>query len=144
VLWDGEKVDSKKLESWVAEVRKSCAAEGRVDVGDLKIGELLAQSPVGSDNVWPAEAVREIIENSMSRHLEEGMQTGRYNLRGVTSRMYGEGGDQERDLAMQYRSWSRALKSNWPQTSNLVESIARTYDRDGRWHDDQAASIDWS
>ena len=142
--WDGEKVDGEKLESWVAEVRKLCAAEGRADVGDLKIGELLAQSPVGSDKVWPAEAVREIVENSISRYLEEGMQTGRYNLRGVTSRMYGAGGDQERDLAMQFRSWSRALKSNWPQTSNLLEGIARMFDRDGRWHDDQAASIDWN
>jgi len=139
---DGSSLDGKKLEQWVAQVRHLCDKAGRAEVGDLKIGELLAKAPVAADGVWPAEPVREVIENSMSRRLDEGVFLGLYNSRGVTTRRYGDGGDLERDQARIYRQWSRATKK-WPRTSAILEKLAQNYDTEGRWHDDRAEEIDW-
>ena len=142
--FDGSSLDGKKLEQWVAQVRRLCDEAGRLIVGDLKIGELLAKAPVAADGVWPAEPVREVIEISMSRRLDDGVQLGRRNLLGVTTRLYGDGGDQERDLARTYRQWSRATRLKWPRSSALLEKLAQSYDAEGHWHDDRAEEIDWN
>jgi transcriptional regulator with XRE-family HTH domain len=140
---DGSSVDAARLEQWVAQARRLCDKAGRASVGDFKIGELLANSAVGADGAWPAEPIREVIEISMSRRLEEGILGGRCNLRGPTSRPMGEGGDQERDLARTYRQWSRATRLEWPRTSALLERLAQTYDEQARWHDGRADQLDW-
>ena len=140
---DGSSLDAVRLEQWVAQARLLCDKAGRANVGDFKIGELLANSPVGADGAWPAEPIREVIEISMSRRLEEGILGGRHNLRGPTWRPMGEGGDLERDLARSYRQWSRATRLEWPRTSALLERIALTYDEHGRWEDGRAERLDW-
>ena len=48
------------------------------------------------------------------------------------------GGKQERDLAAQYRGWSRQEAIEWPFTSRLLERIAQSYDSDAEWHDTDA------
>ena len=57
----------------------------RTDIGDECLGELLSGSPVGADGAWPCEAVRSVIEATSSRHLETGLEIGRFNSRGITS-----------------------------------------------------------
>jgi len=50
----------------------------------------------------------------------------------------GPGGQQERDLAAQYRDWSKTVAVNSPFTSRLLEDIAKGYDRNAEWHDTEA------
>ena len=66
-----------------------------------------------------------------------GMNTGVYNARGAVWRA--EGSAQERELAAKYRSWSREIAFEFPFTSNLLEEIARSYDRDAQWWDTEAS-----
>lgn len=136
-------VDGQKLETWVAEVRRLCAKVGRTEVGDQQIGQVLAHAPADPDGVWPHAAVRDVIEISRSRDLEIGVLIGCRNAKGATSRGPEDGGEQERDLAAQYRAWSKATAFEWPRTSALLERLARDYEADGRWHDDRRESDDW-
>jgi hypothetical protein len=52
-------------ELWVERLSKNRAlvliASGRTIVGDLMIGEVLAQVPPDTDGVWPAEPVRDLV-----------------------------------------------------------------------------------
>ncbi|HEX9727847.1 MAG TPA: hypothetical protein VGA37_05030 [Gemmatimonadales bacterium] len=48
------------------------------------------------------------------------------------------GGDQERDLAAHYRSRAQQLVHDYPYVSRVVESIARSYDRDAEMWDSEA------
>jgi hypothetical protein len=127
----------------IKEARKLAHANGRGLVADQKIGELRSTSKVEADGIWPAVPVREVIEAIRSRDLETGDTIGTFNRRGVTSRAYGAGGDQERQLAEQYREWSEATALEWMRTSGIIESLAKDYDRQAKAHDDDAERMDW-
>ena len=111
---------------------------GRADVGDEVIGESFAYCPTGEDGIWPAEPVRDMIERIGSQELENGFLIGRLNSRGVTSRGVYDGGQQERDLAAQYREWSTITASKWPRTSRILRSVSDSYERDARRQDAEA------
>ena len=103
---DNGEIDGEALETWVKEVRKHCAACGRVEVGDRQIGNILAAAAIDKDGAWPPAAIRDVIEITRSRELEAGILIGVNNRRGVTWRSPLDGGAQERDLAANYRRWS--------------------------------------
>jgi hypothetical protein len=84
---------------------------------------------------------------SAREHLEQLFQTGvmigKSNRRGVTTRVMGAGGDQERELARQYREWSQAAAFDWPRTSGILENLAKNYDHQAKAHDEDAERLDW-
>ena len=59
------------------------------------------------------------------------MSVGIYNADGTT--WHGGAGTQERELTDQYQRWSREVVFERPYASNLLEQIARSYDRDANW-----------
>jgi hypothetical protein len=136
-------IDAAALEDWVKEARKLLARSGRGDIGDQRIGEILATSVRQPDEPWPPKAVREVIEVSRSRHLETGLEVGVYNRRGVTVRSPHDGGEQERGLAEQYRRDAEALRFDWPRTAATLDRIAESYARDADHEDQSADQRDW-
>ena len=134
---DGQ-IDPGLLEDWVVRARLLLSESGRADVGDEVIGESFAYCPVGEDGLWPAEPVRDMIERIGSQELENGFLIGRLNSRGVTSRGVYDGGQQERDLAAQYRDWSTITASKWPRTSRILRRVSDRYERDARRQDAEA------
>jgi hypothetical protein len=137
-------LDGQQLERWVKEVRKRCGEASLGPIGDDQIGRVLASSPAEADGVWPARAVREIIESVRSREMELGILVGIQNNRGVTRRGLLDGGVQERAIAQQYRNWAKATELEWARTSALLERIALTFEEHGQWHDQNAERTDWS
>src|SRR5262249_48834805 len=129
-------IDGAALEAWVKEARKLAAAVGRAEIADQKIGEALSASPTDEDGIWPAVPVRDVIEITRSKNLETGFAIGLHNRRGVTTRRPGEGGAQERDLVERYRGFAKETALEWPRTSATLERIARSYEEDARWHDE--------
>jgi transcriptional regulator with XRE-family HTH domain len=136
-------IDGAKLEDWVKEARKLAHNMGRGRVADEKIGEVLSASKIDADGIWPALPIREVIENTRSRDLETGVMIGKSNRRGVTTRAMGDGGNQERALAKQYREWSEATVFDWPRTSAILENLAKNYDHQAKAHDEDAERLDW-
>jgi hypothetical protein len=130
------KIDVEKLRSWTKDVRALCKTYGREDAGDISIGELLSKSRRDEDGVWPAVAVRDVLEEIGNEKIAESMAIGLYNQRGVHWRDIG--GKQERDLATMYRGWSKQTAIEWPFTSRLLERISQTYDREAELHDTDA------
>jgi hypothetical protein len=120
-------INPTALREWITEVRALCAQHARVVIGDRMIGKLMATLPTGEDGIWPAEAAREVLEDIGSEEIARGIQIGRYNSRGVHFRS--PGGDGERALAVQYRTWSRKLM-DFPYLARTLESIAAGYDRE--------------
>ena len=131
-------IDGEKLEDWVRAARFAFEESGHVSVGDEQIGELLSASPLGRDNIWPAEEVREIIEATGNVRLETGLQIGLFNRRGVTSRSPYEGGTQERALQEKYHQMSVTLAPKWRRTSRVLGAIAENFGREARREDDDA------
>lgn len=141
---DNGTLDLDSLERWLRDARGQAEAMNRLAFADCRIGHVLAASPVGDDGFWPHEAVREVLDNLRSKEMIEGFTVGIYNGRGLTTRQARDGGEQERALAKQYRSWSDAISAEYPYTSRALDQLAKGYEEQARRHDDDAASMDWS
>ena len=61
-LTEGGAIDAEHLTTWVREARLAFAESERADIGDEEVGRVLSASPPGSDGIWPAKPVRELIE----------------------------------------------------------------------------------
>ncbi|MCK5580004.1 MAG: hypothetical protein KAJ18_01880 [Candidatus Omnitrophica bacterium] len=139
----GSLVDAKVLKDWVTKVRQDCTQSNRADIGDHQIGKLLAYCPSGIDEVWPHEAVREILEEEGTQEIALGMEIGRYNQRGITSRAIGAGGDQERKIAASYEESANKISLNWPRTAAMLYRMAGKYKREAKRWDDQTKLEDF-
>jgi hypothetical protein len=130
-------LQADRLAKWIVAVRQACAELSRADIADLCTGKVLANSPVGKDDVWPCEAVRQVMEDIQSESMLQGAHTAVYNSRGVHWR--GEGGNQERELAEKYRKWGQALQFSHPYVSaKLLMVLARTYEQEADREDTEA------
>lgn len=138
---DDGSIDPATLNDWVRAARLELSEADRADIGDELIGQTFAHSPEGTDGAWPAEPVRDLLETIGSRDLESGVVIGKRNSRGITTRGVYDGGQQERDLAQQYREWSGMVRSKWPRTSRILRDLADSYERDAR-HEDVRADLD--
>ena len=135
-------IDFETLSAWVNEARRLCNERARATVGDIFIGHLLAKSPVGEDQIWPCEAVRDLLDGIASQQIGKGFITGTHNLRGVTTRDPLQGGDQERALEDEYSEQAAKIASKWPHTASLLRSIRESYRHEAQWHDDEAEERD--
>jgi Helix-turn-helix domain len=131
-------VDRDDLDRWVRQARLAFADIGRADIGDEQIGQVLAASPTGTDGMWPAEPIRDLIETIGSQSIEVGLHVGKVNLWGVTWRDPYEGGKQEHVLADRYREWAKLTASDWPRTSRLLRGLAEDFERQAQREDARA------
>lgn len=136
-LREENRIEDDHLRNWIRKARLLLADRDRADIGDQQLGQLLSGSPNGNDGAWPAEPIRDLIEDLGSKGLEIGLHLGVVNSRGVTSRGVYDGGDQERALAARYREWAHTAE-RWPRTSRLLRELADDYERDARREDDRA------
>jgi hypothetical protein len=128
-------VDHSILDTWVTEARESLAKVERVRGGDHCIGQLLSGAPVGSDGIWPTEAVRDVIESIESDALREGFEIGKLNARGVTTRGALDGGVQEVVLADRYENDARQVATRWPSVARVLRNLAAHYRESARYED---------
>lgn len=54
-----------------------------------------------------------------------------------------DGGEQERQLAAQYRTWAKAIGFEYPHTAKALGGLADRYDWDAQRHDEDAERLDW-
>lgn len=135
---DDGTIDSVALGDWVRSARLSLADSGHGSIGDEQIGQVLACSPAGADGVWPAEAVRDLIETVGSARIDTGVQIGRANRRGISSRGVFDGGNQERSLEASYRDMAARLSTRWPRTARILRGLADSYMHEALQHDADA------
>lgn len=137
-LSDNGTIDGEYLARWVEEARKLLNADGLGDIADTQVGEVLASSPDGRDGMWPAEEVRDLLEDAKSRDLEQGIAVGRYNRRGVASRGILDGGAREWCLALRYREHSRKMSVRWPRAAAVLDGLAEEYELEAKREDEKA------
>ncbi len=123
------------LGAWVGEARSMLCHLGRVEIGDERIGRLLAKAEPDASGRWPPSEICVVLESIWTRHVENGFVAGSLDRRGFWMRGPEEGGDQERDLAATYRAWAASAAVDFPQIARVLRNIAKHYD-------DQAGDMD--
>ena len=130
------KIDIEELKAWLKTVRAELKTLGRADIGDERIGQLLARAAKKAPGHWPNAEICEAIEWMAEEHVARGFHVAERNSRGVVWR--GEGGNQERELAARYRSIAQSLAYTFPFVSTMIEGIAASYEREAQWEDTDA------
>jgi len=132
------KIDAQVLSEWVVKVRILAAERGLSDIGDQRIGYVLAYAPQDVDeSFWPPSAVCQVIDAVGAEHIERGFAIECFNKRGVYSKAINEGGEQERKLAARYREWAE-LTLVYPRTSAMLIGISDSWIRHAENEDVQA------
>lgn len=133
-----EEVNQDVLLGWCLELRRLAADHNRQDITDQLIGQVLAHAPISpTDDAWPHEAVRHVIEVIASSQVELGIRIERVNMRGAFCKAFGEGGDQERGFAYQAQEWAKA-SLDFVRTHAMLELIARSWLEDAKRADTEA------
>lgn len=130
-------LDTVALQHWVRTARSGLTVVDRLHIGDLHIGELLANAPVSADGSPLHEGVRDLLEELRSDEIERGIETGIRNARGVTSRGVYEGGAQEWALANDYRTYAESAKP-WPRTRRIFQDLVSSFEAHARRLDTEA------
>ncbi|WP_157159114.1 hypothetical protein [Gordonia namibiensis] len=125
-LSDSGSVDPDSLHEWVTSARSLLKSKNRALIGDIVIGELLANAPSMSDGAPIHETVRDLLETLRSSDVERGLRTGIYNSRGVTMRGIYDGGAQEFDLANEFDNFAKSARK-WPRTRQLLTELSESY-----------------
>ncbi len=139
-------IDGVQLIAWVTEARRRLAEANRAAIGDILIGELLSGSPPGTDGAWPAEPVRDVMEQTRSDELLRGLRTGRFNQRGVVSKHPLTGGALERAIVERYEADAATVAARWPRTAAFLRKFAQSYAHDAEREDLDAElrhDLDW-
>lgn len=132
-------IDEAQLREWIQAVRELAEISDRAAVADLQIGEILAQADADpTDGAWPHRAVRNIIESFAADDIRRGINVKRHNMRGAYSKALYEGGQQERTLAAQYRTWAGAARDGWPRMATVLDEIAQDWERQAEREDARA------
>jgi hypothetical protein len=129
-------VDQATLWKWVTDARKLAEEVKLLRVCDSQIGQILSYAPSSPDGSWPGVEVRDVIEEVQSSRLDNGLRIGRYNQRGVVCR--GSGGEQEWELAKQYRALGEQVRAQWPRTAAILDDLAKGYEGEARQWDEEA------
>ena len=133
-----DNLDEDRLVDWIKATRNHLKDWARLDVGNSQVGQLLAKAPVGVDEIWPCEPVRDAMEETLNKEMSEGFRIGKRNLRGVYCR--GEDGSRERELAAKYEAWATQISSTHPKVAKVLRDIRDSYLWDAK-HEDTEANI---
>jgi hypothetical protein len=126
------------MRDWITKARELLRNANRATIGDQQIGQALVSVPSGADGLWPAEAVRDLLEDLDSDHIDKGLETAIYNSRGVTTRSLDEGGRQERELVNKHVEAAEAFLDKWPHIARIHRRIADAYEREAEREDAEA------
>lgn len=129
------RIDVVVLIDWLTEARRLFREYGRIDVGDICLGQLLANAPADENGMWPCKAICEAMEEISSSQMGRGFHTGAYNSRGVHSRE--AGGKQERELSAKYRTWATNRRFDYPFMGGVLDDIAAAYEWDANREDSE-------
>lgn len=133
-------INGSTLNQFINSVRDLCLRADRLTMCDQTLGQILAHSPTEEDNLWPANPIKEMLDQHEMENMRIGFCIGTFNKRGVTSRSPLEGGNQERDLAKYYKDQAVRVQCSYPNVSAMLEKIAKKYEYDGK-HEDIEANL---
>lgn len=138
-------IDHEALASWVSEARRLCEEQGRGEIGDSKIGELLSGCAADPDGLWPCAPVRDLLDSVSSEPMARGFNVGKANRESAGSfRSLDDGGKEEREIRDRYLADASRIRTIHPFTSRVLRDLADSYDSRARYQDSEAEWRDLS
>ena len=127
-------INEEELNHYFTVARESAKAVERLKICDSQLGRILAYSPLGTDNEWPAEEVCHLIELTSSDDLDNGIVIGINNKRGVHS--VAPNGSGELAIAVQFKSYLEA-RSQYPRTRKILTNMVKGFQSEAKFNQER-------
>ena len=131
-------VDAAHFNQWIEETRELGRSFDRATMTDQTIGQWLSKCPNEKEGIWPCFPVCDLLERMDAEDIRNCFGMGVHNNRGVTTKAYGEGGNQERELADKYKGFAEKIRNLYPITATVLDHIAKSYEYEAKTEDDRA------
>jgi hypothetical protein len=121
-------LDGDRLRDWVRAVRELLAESGPLaEHSENVIGGMLSGSPAGNDGAWPADTVRELLDEPGTESLAAGFIDATTMNQGAKGRR----------LAERYDGFADIIAPEWPRCAEILRSCAEQFRRLANvWDDD--------
>ncbi len=130
-MWDvlpgqtGSKIDENILMSWYEKGLILAKEVDREDTFNRKFGKKLGECDlIGDDGHWPCEAVRSLLEKSVTT-MKKGFLLGKYNNIHGKARWVEEAKQKDALLVNSLRASSKILAPSYPKTAGILLQLAQ-------------------
>lgn len=127
-------INEKELKHYFTLAREPAKAVDLLNICDSQLGEILAYSPLGEDNVWPTEEVCRLIESISSDKLDHGITMGIYNKRGT--HVVAPNGSGELAIAAQFEIYL-AARCQYPRTQKILDDIVKGFKSEANFNQER-------
>lgn len=131
-------VDEADLRTWVTEFKKLLAKQEQSQLFERLLGRILAYSPIGSDDYYPCEAVRKIIEEYYDDSLKRSYAMSIFNMRGIFSPTAGK---EEMEISRKYKENAEAIRRSSPKTASIYDYLSNDYRYEAEYAREYAEDI---
>lgn len=126
-------VNPDALRTYIYRLYELSVERHRSKVADMVVGSLLGNLP--RNDSYPQTILGEIVEELKSDSVDEHIRMRIFNSRGVTTRAFAEGGDQERSLVALFKSYRDKVKFTYPRLAKVFTKLMSEYERDANRED---------
>ena len=124
---DGQgNVNPEALRTYIYRLYELSVEHHRSQVTDMVVGSLLGNLP--RNDSYPQDIFGEIVEGLKSDSVDEHIQMRIFNSRGVTTRAFAEGGDQERELVALFKIYRDKVKFKYPRLAKIFTKMMDRYE----------------
>ena len=132
-------VDEPALKAYISELYRLAGEQKLTNATNIVVGDLLGCLP--RNEHYPQDALCELVEKISSDVVDRHIQCKIFNSRGVTTRAYNEGGDQERALIAKYKEYKDKVKFKSPRMGKIFDNLIKDYESQAR-HADIVAELE--
>lgn len=120
--------DGDPLTAWLNAVKKECTETGHLEIAMTMFGHVLVYAPADPDGLWIHRSVAGALNEKDAGDMRVGFRTELFNSRGTHGFTAGQ---EERDLAANYRSQADAVEaSGFHRVATTMRELAASYERD--------------
>lgn len=139
-LDDKGNLNGTLLTSYIERLHQLAKERGKTKIIDCIIGNILGDIP-RNDN-YPPQALCEIVENLNNDTVDQHIGLRIYNSRGITSRAYNEGGEQERSIVSRFKKYREKTKLLYPRMTKIFDDLIKGYENEAAKNDEEALIAD--
>lgn len=132
--------DGYRMKQYIFELYRLAKEKKRTKIIDFIVGSILGDIP--RDNNYPPTELCEIVEELNKDNVDQAIRIRIFNSRGVSTRAYNEGGDQERAIVSKFEKYKEKTKILYPRMTEIFNKLINEYRHDANRIDDEALISD--
>ena len=137
---DEGKFDEVALSNYIDKLYELSRQKKRTKATDFIVGFMLGDGFY--NEIYPIDVLGKIVEKLNNDVVDEHIRVRIYNNRGIVTRSFNEGGEQERKLVNKYKEIKKQTQFLYPRMTKILNELIDGYNRQASREDENAYMSD--